>query len=263
MRKDYSLYFLDIDGTLIQGRHILPMANTLIRRLQQEGKQLFYVTNHPVRSHEEHVGFLTKLGLPIKQEELITPLDALKRFFCTVDEPFSVYVAGSMMIKRKLRDWNLPVIERSYEQYGKCFVVLGMDFNLNYKILQEAYQCIQQGATLLALNPDPSCPSVHYRLLDTGAFLKLFEASGCLREEPIILGKPSVWMQEVLEEKICVPKSEVVIIGDSVFSDIAIGNSLGIDSILLSSTTDDKLTDKPWTPTYTITSIQELIESWS
>ncbi|WP_028402055.1 HAD-IIA family hydrolase [Ectobacillus panaciterrae] len=262
MRNNYSLYFLDIDGTLVQGRNLLPMAKTLIHHLHQEGKQFFYVTNHPVRSHEEHVEFLTKLGLPIKQEELITPLDALKRFFSKVDEPFSIYVAGSTMIKRKLRNWKLPVIERSYEQYGKCFVVLGMAFNLNYAILQEAYQCIQKGATLLVLNPDTACPSTDYRLLDTGSFLKLFEASGDLRKEPIIIGKPSIWMQEVLAEKIHVPRNEVVIIGDSTLSDIAIGNSLGIDSILLSHTTDGQLSDKSWTPTYNITSIKELVESW-
>jgi ribonucleotide monophosphatase NagD (HAD superfamily) len=137
-----------------------------------------------------------------------------------------------------------------------------MAFDLNYKILQEAYQCIQKGATLLVLNPDTACPSTNYRLLDTGSFLKLFEASGDLKKEPIIIGKPSVWMQEVLAEKIHVPNNEVVIIGDSMFSDIAIGNSLGIDSILLSNNKDIQNNGDNWSPTYAIPSIQEFIEGW-
>lgn len=261
MRNNYSLYFLDIDGTLVQGKNLLPMTKTFIHLLRQEGKQLYYVTNHPVRSHEEHTKYLTKLGLSIKPEELITPLDGLKKFFSKVDVPYSVYVAGSTMVKRKLRDWKIPVINRSYEQRDNSFVVLGMSFDLNYAMLQEAYQCIQKGAKLLVLNPDSTCPSTDYKLLDTGSFLKLFEASDDLRKEPFIMGKPSVWMQEVLAEKINVPKHEVVIIGDSIDCDIAIGNALGIDSVFLSNTYNE-MKHESISPTHVMSSITELVERW-
>lgn len=261
MLNHYSLYFLDIDGTLIKGRNLLPMTKAFIHRLRKDGKQLFYVTNHPVRSHEEHVEYLTKLGLSIKQEELITPLDGLRRFFNQVDVPYSVYVAASTMVKRKLLDWKIPVIQRSYGQHDNCFVVLGMSSDLNYGMLQEAYQCIQNGATVLVLNPDRTCPSAEYKLLDTGLFLKIFVESGDLKKEPVIIGKPSVWMQDVLAEKINVPKSEVVIIGDTIASDIAIGNALGIDSVFLSNTYHVSK-HKEKSPTHVMASITELVERW-
>lgn len=261
MRNHYSLYFLDIDGTLIKGRSLLPMTKAFIHRLRKEGKQLFFVTNHPVRSHEEHVEYLTKLGLSIKQEELITPLDGLKRFFNQVEGDYSVYVAASTMVKRKLLDWKIPVIQRSNGKHDNCFVVLGMSSDLNYGMLQEAYQCIQNGATVLVLNPDRTCPSTNYKLLDTGLFLKMYEESGDLKKEPVIIGKPSVWMQAVLTEKINVPKNEVVIIGDTIASDIELGNALGIDSIFLSNTYNGS-NHETNTPTHVMGSITELVERW-
>lgn len=261
MRNQYSLYFLDIDGTLIKGKDLLPKTKTFIQQLRKEGKQIYYVTNHPVRCHDEHVEYLTKLGLSINKEELITPLDGLKRFFNKIDVPYCVYVAASSMVKQKLRDWDIPVIEGTDRQLDNCYVVLGMSSSLNYGILQEAYECIQKGATVLVLNPDRTCPSNDYKLLDTGLFLKLFEESGDLVEEPIIIGKPSVWMQEVLAEKINVPKHEVVIIGDTIASDIALGNALGIDSVFLTNT-DIERNYETKTSTHVMSSIKELVERW-
>lgn len=235
MLLDYSLLFWDIDGTLIDGKQVLPSVFDWMKLMRRENKQMYFVTNHPIRSKEAHCKYLNKIGLPIELNELITPIDALQCFFQSVQKPFSVYPACSEMIKEQLEQWNIPIINRVHQEKENNYIVLGLSFTSNYRMLQKVFSLIQRGAKLIVLNEDFSCPFNGERMLDTGAFLTIFQQSGELKEEPISVGKPSIWMQQVLRKKMQSSTGRSVIIGDSLLTDIAIGNALHIDTIWLTN----------------------------
>ncbi|WP_019240904.1 MULTISPECIES: HAD-IIA family hydrolase [Bacillus] len=233
MLQEYDLLFWDIDGTLIDGKHLLPAVPDWMTTLRMQNKRMYFVTNHPIRSKKAHCKYLNKLGLKIHEKELITPIDALQCFFHSIQKPFSVYPACSVMIKEQLEKWNIPVINNVHRTSENTYVVLGLSLTSNYRMLQDVFLHIQRGARLVVLNEDFSCPFNGEKMLDTGAFLSIFQQSGELKEEPIPVGKPSVWMQQIMREKMQLCSGRSVIIGDSLLTDIAIGNALHMDTVWL------------------------------
>ena len=51
MKNNYQGYFIDLDGTMYKGTKRIPAAARFIRRLQDAGKQILFVTNNST-SHQ-------------------------------------------------------------------------------------------------------------------------------------------------------------------------------------------------------------------
>ncbi|WP_054706686.1 HAD hydrolase-like protein [Bacillus sp. JCM 19041] len=69
-------------------------------------------------------------------------------------------------------------------------------------------------------------------LIDTGSLARVLEHDD---RKPVVVGKPSYWMQQALLRAMQGHVDKSVIIGDSLTSDIGIGNSLDIDTVLVCS----------------------------
>jgi 4-nitrophenyl phosphatase len=231
--KQYSTYFFDLDGTLIKSNKLLLGVNEMVSYLKQEKKEVYLVTNNPVRSPKQLYNDLRAIGLSIYQEQIITPFIAVKHFLGKQKKPFSIYITGSTDLVNELLREDFPVIEKAEQTEGQIFVVLGMENTLTYKDLQEAFFILQKGAQLILLNSDLHCPSEEGLLLDTGSLANLFSGYTPLKE-PIVIGKPAAPMQDVMKRLIKDP-GETIIIGDSMKTDIAIGHALGVDTVLLTS----------------------------
>ncbi|ERN53583.1 hypothetical protein A33I_11160 [Alkalihalophilus marmarensis DSM 21297] len=235
--KDYKLFFFDLDGTLVNGNALFPLANEVIEYLRKHNKRVFFLTNHPSRPREELGERLKKMGLEVGVNELITPTLAIKRYFSDRPSGSSVYVVGSELIKEEIKKMGIHVLNHSRETaMGEVFVVLGMSPNLNYEHLQEGFFLLQKGARLILLNPDICCPTESGMYLDTGAIARVYTSAAPRNHiKPEVLGKPSIWMQQVLLDFAGVDRPRAVMVGDSITSDIAIGQAVGMDTILLLS----------------------------
>ncbi|WEG15398.1 HAD-IIA family hydrolase [Alkalihalophilus pseudofirmus] len=235
--KDYKLFFFDLDGTLVNGNSLFPHANEVIQCLRRNKKSVFFLTNHPARPREELCERLINMGLELKVDELITPTLAIKRYFSARPSSSSIYVVGSELIKEEIRKMDIHVLDHSREtSIGEVFVVLGMSPNLNYEQLQEGFFLLQKGARLILLNPDICCPAESGMYLDTGAIARVYtSASPKPFIKPEVIGKPSIWMQQVLLDFAGSIRSKAVMVGDSITSDIAIGQAVGMDTVLLLS----------------------------
>ncbi|WP_278838412.1 HAD hydrolase family protein, partial [Ligilactobacillus saerimneri] len=44
--KSYQGYMIDLDGTMYRGKEKIPAAQRFIKRLQEKGKQILFVTNN-------------------------------------------------------------------------------------------------------------------------------------------------------------------------------------------------------------------------
>lgn len=233
--KNYHTYFFDLDGTLLNGKKLFPEAAECIDVLASRRKKIYYLTNHPIRSREELVTYLNDLGLPTTLSQLITPILAIEEYFSEATQMVSLYVVGSDMLKEEISKSGLHLLH-SYQDKpkGQPYVILGMAPNIDYTQLQEAFFLLQQGAKLVLINPDLFCPTPNGMLLDTGSIARVFMGGpSTVSARPDVIGKPSIWMQQVILKKMGRNCSTSVMIGDSLTSDIAIGQAVGIDTILL------------------------------
>jgi NagD protein len=141
-------------------------------------------------------------------------------------------------------------------------VVVSFDRTFDYDKLTRAYHAVKRGAKIVATNPDPYCPTADGGLPDCAAMLAAIEA--CTGEvATAIVGKPSGHMAEAFLARLGVPASEAAMVGDRLLTDVAMGLSSGMASVLVLSgaTTRDDLDSQSIEPTFVLEDVRGLTSS--
>ena len=114
------------------------------------------------------------------------------------------------------------------------YVVLGYDTETTYERLETASLHLHAGVPLMASHPDMVCPSPEGGLPDVGAFLALFKATTGI--EPVhISGKPNPGMILHKIEALGLQPEECAMVGDRLYTDIAMANRAKCMGILVLS----------------------------
>lgn len=150
-----------------------------------------------------------------------------------------------------------PVLEDEFVRHGFTltdnepeYVVLGFDTTLTYEKLVTACDLIRKGTPYIATHPDFNCPTENGYIPDCGAMMALTEAS--TGKAPQVVGKPNKEIVTALLNKKNATLSEMAIIGDRLYTDIATGCNAGIKSVLVLSG-ESKINDvavSPFKPDY-------------
>ncbi|XP_063673715.1 uncharacterized protein LOC134810951 [Bolinopsis microptera] len=144
------------------------------------------------------------------------------------------------------------------------FLVGAFDGYFNYAKMAQAYIYIKEcGAEYIATNVDMNHALNEARLLPgTGAVLEGLTQS--LGIQPKVLGKPSHLMFDMIRsEHNLQDKSKVLMVGDTLESDIQFGINSGVDTALvLSGITSRDMLDQDTSikPTFVLDSIAELLK---
>ena len=113
-------------------------------------------------------------------------------------------------------------------------IVLGFDTEITYEKLKKAALWMQRGVPLIATHPDFVCPTPEGFIPDVGAMLALLEKS--THQVPVrVFGKPNPEMVTHVLRKHKARPSEVVMIGDRIYTDRELALRLKCDFILVLS----------------------------
>jgi HAD superfamily hydrolase (TIGR01450 family) len=251
-------YALDLDGTVYLGDELLPGAAAAIARIRGAGIGVVFLTNNVLSSAASYARRLTALGIAASEAEVVTPLAVLTSYL-------SAHHAGApvLTIAEPLLDETLTAagIEVTADPARARLVVVSFDRGFSYAKLLAAYRAVRHfGAAIVATNPDPFCPTPDGGLPDCAAMLAAVEACTGARAEAV-LGKPGEHMAAELLRRLAVPTSEVAVVGDRITTDVALGQSLGMISVLVLSgaTSADDLARSPVHPDYVIDGIGQLL----
>jgi ribonucleotide monophosphatase NagD (HAD superfamily) len=96
---------------------------------------------------------------------------------------------------------------------------------------------------------------------DIGAIIAFVKASAG-REPDLVVGKPNSLFVEQAAERTGIPVSAMCMIGDRLYTDIALGATAEIPTILVlgGETRAEELANSPYQPTYVFQSIQAIAE---
>ena len=92
---------------------------------------------------------------------------------------------------------------------------------------------IHKGAKFIGTNPDLNLPNERGLTPGAGALIKMLEAA--TRVEATIIGKPEAIIANKAVEKLGLPKSGLLMVGDNYLTDIHTGINNGIDSLLVTT----------------------------
>jgi NagD protein len=144
------------------------------------------------------------------------------------------------------------------------YVIVG-EGNASMEKLAKAHECIERGAGLLATNPDNWCPvSSKKTRPGAGATAAFLEASTGRRA--YYLGKPNGYMfhqaQQKLAERAVNKPDQVIMIGDTMETDIRGAFEAGLQSFLVlsGSTQLENVGDYVYQPTRILQSVADLVE---
>ncbi|MDQ7071517.1 MAG: HAD-IIA family hydrolase [Rhodobacterales bacterium] len=227
----YDAYFFDLDGTIYLGDRLLPGVVELFDWLVAQDLPYAFVTNNPSKTVTTYETRLESLGLPARGR-VITSGTATVKWLQTHRKGAVVYPISEPPLIETLTEGG---IEISDDPNKIDIVIASFDRTFDYAKLDIAFRAIveEKRAILVATNPDRYCPMEHrLGVPDAGAIIGAIE--GCTNVKcSYVFGKPAPALVEIAAEILGVSVARSVMIGDRLYTDIAMAINAGMDGALV------------------------------
>jgi NagD protein len=224
-------WLFDLDGTVYLGEALLPGAAATIAALRAAGRRVAFLSNKPLFTRADYAAKLTRLGIPTDVGQVVNSSIVLARHLRRLDPGAPVFVIGEAPLIDELRAHGFEV---RYDAEVR-WVVIAFDRTFDYAKLNTALQAVRRhDARLIATNPDRTCPIEGGEIPDCAGMMAAVEAVTSKRVE-VVVGKPSPIILEVALQALGVPARDCVIVGDRIETDIVMGKTLGLATVLVLS----------------------------
>ena len=249
----YKGYLIDLDGTIYRGKDRIPTGEAFVHELQRRNSPYLCVTNNTTRTPE------TVQTMLAEQFNVETPIETIyTATLATVDYlndknlGKKVYVIGDVGLKQ-------AIAEAGYveDTDNPDYVVVGLDWKVDYEKLSIATLAIQKGAHFVGTNPDLNIPTERGLMPGAGSIITLIEVA--TRVKPVYIGKPNAIIMEKAVEHLGLPRQEVIMVGDNYLTDIRAGIDNGIPTLLVTTgfTKPEEVPGLPIQPDYVLSSLAE------
>ena len=229
--KNIKCFVFDTDGTIYLGNDLIDGAKELFNYFDKNNIKYYFLTNNSSKTSKLYFKKLLRLGINnIKEEQVITSGDITIDYIKKIKRNPRIYLVGTKELEKQFIDNGIILIKETDENID--FVVVGFDTNFEYRKAVIACKYISNGIPFIATNKDIKCPIGDEEFIpDCGSIVKMIEAVTGIN--PKFIGKPSKETVDYLLDKAYVSKDKIAIVGDRLYTDIAMGFNNGICSILV------------------------------
>jgi 4-nitrophenyl phosphatase len=248
--RKIKCFLMDMDGTIYLGDQLLPGARDWQSLLEVKKIPYYFLTNNSSRSRVEYAQKLARLGLPVPEDQIFTSGEATAIYLKGAHPGASLYVVGTPPLREEFKGHGFLLSEEAPE-----VAVLGFDTTLTYEKLWKLCDLVVAGKPYIATHPDINCPTPTGFMPDIGAMIELVAASTGRRPD-VIVGKPHAPIVEALAEKTGFPIEAHCMVGDRLYTDIALGRWGITTALVLSGETKiDDLEGSEFQPDYLVEDI--------
>ena len=249
------LFLLDMDGTFYLGHKLLPGALEFIEMLNYRKMQYLFLTNNSCRSAKEYADKIRQLGVDVSEDKIFTSGEATTIYLSRQKPGARIYLVGTPELAEEFERSGFRLVESEPD-----YVVLGFDTTLTYAKLWKMCDFLRSGIPYIATHPDVNCPTDSGYMPDIGSIIA-FVSTSTGREPDIIIGKPYDPIVDAIVEKTNLPVSSIAMIGDRLYTDVALG-ATGLVTILLLSgeTKSADLKNSSYTPDFVMRNLNELTQ---
>ena len=251
---DAKCFLFDMDGTIYLGSKLLPGTEDILAWLKHNGKQTYFLTNNSSRSRADYVQKLHNLGLPIPAEQIFSSGEATAIYLEKQKPGARIYLVGTPSLEQEFRRFGFEMVDDDPD-----YVVLGFDTTLTYEKLRKLCDFVVEGRPYIATHPDINCPTETGFMPDIGAMMALVKTSTG-RSPDVVVGKPNQPIVDAIIEKTGAQKSEIVMVGDRLYTDIALGQFEITTVLVLSGESKlEDVEDSPYKPDFIVENVGELL----
>jgi len=229
--KNKKFFLLDMDGTIYLDDDLFDGTIDFLNYVKSIGGRYMFLTNNSSKSVSAYVNKLNRIGIPAQQDDFLTSTDATILYIKEKFEGRKIYSFGTQSFTEQLRESGIDVTTEISDDIS--VLVMGNDNELTFKKLEDACILLGRGVDYIATNPDWVCPTSFGYVPDCGSVAQMLDhATG---RKPHFIGKPRPEMILLAMKKYGYDKSETVMIGDRMYTDIASGYNAGVDTIFVLS----------------------------
>jgi 4-nitrophenyl phosphatase len=253
----YRGVILDVDGTVVRGDEPIPGAVDGVRAIERAGLRRVFVSNNPAKPPAAYEARLGRAGFDVEASEVITAGTVTARYLRDERPDDDLFVVGEAGLVDILTEADLSVVESGEDADA---LVASLDREFDYETLCEAMWTLEDRSVgFVGTDPDITIPAAERDVPGSGAVINAV-AGVAEREPDAVLGKPSETAREMALERLGVPAESVVVVGDRLDTDIALGDRAGMTTVLVRTgvTDEDRLARASVTPDYVLDSLGDI-----
>lgn len=269
-------FILDLDGTLYKGNDIFPFTLSFLEKLRGSSRTPIFLTNNSSKSTQEYFTKLKKLKFTTNINEIYTSGLATIEYL-QLKKIKNIFLLATPAVEKEFKNAGLNLINKNTSDSKQSkksplnpqkrltkdipqAVVLTFDKTFTYQKFTQAYEYIMAGVPFYASHPDTHLPLEGNNFHpDIGTLISAFQtATGKL---PTIIGKPQKVIYQQLQAHLNCKKSEMIMIGDRLYTDIKGAKDYGITAALTLSgeTTKSMLKKSKTKPDVVIENVGKII----
>lgn len=231
--KDIKLIIFDLDGTIWLRDKLLPYALELITYLQQTYEVVFY-TNISGSTSSYVWNKLNTLGIKCNFENVYAS-STLTSEYLVENKINNVYVIGSDDLGREIRNKGGTTQQDNKAEH----LVVGIDTKFNYEKISIGLDILLKGGKFIVCNQDSMFPLHNTFYPGCGAMVGAI-AYASERKPDICVGKPGIYGLTKIAKRFNITNKEMLVIGDSMESDIQMAKNYNCKAIKIGNTYDNE-----------------------
>lgn len=267
--SEIETFLFDCDGVIWRGNELVPKAAQTLQWLRDQGKQIYFVTNNSTKSRKGYLERFLSLNLQANENEIFPSSYAGALYLSRADLSFEsnkkVFMIGESGLSEELECHGIPFTrECDFNRYEDInAVIVGLDRSINYQKIDFAQQCLNNNRNCLfvATNTDSVTNISPTRTAPGNGFI-VGALKGCTGRDPIVAGKPSSLLIDLIVQSKKLNSSKICMVGDRLDTDILFGNQNNLLTCLVMTgvTTPDILQSNrtPARPDFVLDSMADL-----
>lgn len=214
----------DLDGVLYVSKEPIDGALDAAARIRNSHIQCRFVTNTSTLSLTSLSSKLNALGFDVPADEIISAPQAALRYLQKQGDPVCRLLLADD-VKQDFAGF------RQSDTAAEYIVVGDIGNAWTYSMLNEVFNCLVNGAKLIAIHKNRFWQTEHGLQMDIGGFIEALEYASGTRA--MIIGKPSADFFNAALEDMQLQTSDVGMIGDDIDSDVGGAQQAGLKGILV------------------------------
>lgn len=212
---------LDLSGTLHVGDTPIPGALEAIRRLEEAGVLVRFVTNTSRKTRHMLHDDLCRMGFTMPEQHIFTGALAVRRYLEQHRlRPF-------LLVHKNL----IAEFDGLVKDDPDAVVVGYAEDDFTFRNMNEAFRHLKAGARLIATGRTRYFEGTEGLTLDAGPYIAALEYAA--ETEALVLGKPSADFFAAAAAEVGLTPSECIMVGDDAEADVAAAVRAGLQAILV------------------------------
>lgn len=237
---------IDMDGVVWKADTPIGDLASIFRRIRERGLRFVFATNNSARTSEQYVERLSQFGVDVEPWQVVTSSQAAAH---AIAQKFprgtKVFMIGEEGVRVPLEENGFEIV--SVENAAQAqVIVMGIDREISFQKVSEATLLVRSGVPFYATNTDKTFPTPRGEIPGSGAWISIITTATDV--QPIVAGKPFPFLMKLSLEKLGATKSETLVVGDRLETDIAAGQAAGCPTALVLSGVSSRQQADGWSP---------------